>query len=54
MSMMLLMAPCKLSPDRKVPGSPTVEDAESEVLRDEAAISWVTSGGVAAGIVGST
>ena len=44
MSVMLLIALCKLSPDRK----PTEEDTESEVFRDE---SWVTSGGAAAGIV---
>ena len=52
MSIMLLIAPCKLSPDRKVPGSPMEEDVESEVLGDVIP-GWVTSGGATTEILAS-
>lgn len=43
---MLSIAPCRLGPDKRS----REEGPESEV-RDEVVISWVTSGGDAAGIV---
>ena len=52
MSTMLSIAPCKPSPDRKVPGSP-IEVTESEVLRDEIVSSWVAWRGAVAGTEGS-
>ena len=53
MSTMLLMAPCKLSPERKVLGSTTREGPGSEGLGDESVLSWVTCGGVTGWIVDS-